>query len=73
MLSWPGSMISGSQAARRRPTTLQLHLGLAESPAPAGALWELLDEERRRTAMVLLSTMIAQSVTGEPQEETDDE
>jgi len=72
MLSWPGSMISGSQAARRYPTTLQLHLGLAESPAPAGALWELLDEERRRTAMVLLSTMIAQSVAGE-QEERDDE
>jgi hypothetical protein len=72
MLSWPGSMISGSQAARRSPTSLQLHLGLAESPAPAGALWELLDEERRRTAMLLLSTMIAQSVAGE-QEETDDE
>lgn len=51
---------------------MQLRLGLAESPAPAGALWELLDEDHRRSAMLLLSTMIAQSVAGE-QEETDGE
>jgi len=38
--------------APRRPN-LQLHLDLAESPAPAAALWELFGEEQRQAAMAL--------------------
>jgi hypothetical protein len=44
---------------------MQLGLDLWEGPAPAAALWELLDEERRRSAMTLLSALIAQAVTGQ--------
>jgi hypothetical protein len=44
---------------------MQLRLDLAESPAPAAALWELLDEEQRRAAATLLATLIAQTVAGE--------
>jgi hypothetical protein len=43
---------------------MQLGLDLWEGPAPAAALWELLDEERRRAAMTLLSALIAQAATG---------
>ena len=41
---------------------MQLRLDLADSPAPVVALWELLEEERRRTAMALLAELIAQTV-----------
>jgi hypothetical protein len=43
---------------------VQLRLELAESPAPAVALWELVGEEQRQTAMVLLAVLIAQTVGG---------
>ena len=49
---------------------MQLRLELAESPAPAVALWELVGEEQRQTAMVLLAALIARTVAGEPDEET---
>jgi hypothetical protein len=54
-----------------RGHSVQLRLDLAESPAPAAALWELLGEEQRRAAMVLLAALIAQTVAGEA--ETDGE
>ena len=38
---------------------------LAESPAPAVALWELVGEQQRETAMTLLAALIASSVAGE--------
>jgi hypothetical protein len=41
-----------------RGQSVQLRLDLAESPAPAAALWELLGEEQRRAAMVLLAALI---------------
>ena len=44
---------------------MQLRLELAESPAPAAALWELLGEQQRQAAMVLLAAMIAQTVAPE--------
>lgn len=44
---------------------MQLRLDLAESPAPAAALWELLGEEQRQAAMVLLAALIAQALGGE--------
>jgi len=44
---------------------VQLRLNLAESPAPAAALWELLGEEQRRAAMTLLAALIAQTIAGE--------
>ena len=44
---------------------MQLRLELAESPAPAVALWELVGEQQRRSAMALLAALIAQSVVGE--------
>jgi hypothetical protein len=40
---------------------MQLGLDLWQGPAPAAALWELLDEERRQAAMTLLSVLIAQA------------
>jgi hypothetical protein len=48
-----------------RGSIVQLRLELAESPAPAVALWELVGEEQRRSAMALLAALIAQSVVGE--------
>ncbi len=45
-----------------RPMVVQLRLDLAESPAPAEALWELVGEQQRQSAMVLLAALIAQSV-----------
>ncbi len=48
---------------------MQLRLELAESPAPAVALWELVGEQQRQTAMTLLTALIAQTVAaadGEP-------
>jgi hypothetical protein len=50
-------------AARR--LIVQLRLELAESPAPAVALWELVGEQQRQAAMVLLAALIAQSVAPE--------
>ncbi|MCA1699506.1 MAG: hypothetical protein LC790_11660 [Actinobacteria bacterium] len=44
---------------------MQLRLELAESPAPAVALWELIGEEQRQTAMALLAALIAQTVAPE--------
>jgi hypothetical protein len=52
-----------------RGPIVQLRLELAESPAPAVALWELVGEQQRETAMVLLAALIARAVTGEPDEE----
>ena len=48
---------------------MQLRLDLAESPAPAAALWELIGEEQRRAAMALLAAMLAQTVAGEEETE----
>lgn len=48
---------------------MQLRLELAESPAPAVALWELVGEEQRQTAMVLLAALIAQTIAGEQDEQ----
>ncbi len=47
---------------------MQLRLDLTETSAPAVALWELVGEEQRRSAMALLAALIARS-TGEPDEE----
>jgi hypothetical protein len=52
-----------------RGPIVQLRLELAESPAPAVALWELVGEEQRQTAMTLLAALIARTVAGEPDEE----
>ena len=48
---------------------MQLRLELAESPAPAVALWELLGEKQRQTAMALLAALIAQTIAGEEVEQ----
>jgi hypothetical protein len=45
-----------------RGSMVQLRLELAESPAPAAALWELVGERQRQAAMVLLAALIAQTV-----------
>jgi hypothetical protein len=65
VLSWASAMI-GARGHR-----VQLRLDLAESPAPAAVLCELLGEEQRRAAMVLLAALIAQTIAGEA--ETDGE
>ena len=44
---------------------MQLRLELAESPASAVALWELVGEPQRQSAMVLLAALIAQTVAPE--------
>ncbi|MGH2866607.1 MAG: hypothetical protein ACRDNK_03430 [Solirubrobacteraceae bacterium] len=41
---------------------MQLRLELAESSAPAVALWELVGEPQRQSAMTLLAVLIAQTV-----------
>ncbi len=41
---------------------MQLRLELAESPAPAAPLWELVGEQQRQAAMALLAALIAQAV-----------
>ncbi|MGH2888442.1 MAG: hypothetical protein ACRDL8_06350 [Solirubrobacteraceae bacterium] len=41
---------------------MQLRLDLAAGPAPLVALWELLEDERRRAAMTLLAELIAQTI-----------
>ena len=45
---------------------MQLRLDLAECPAPAAVLWELVGEEQRQAATALLAALIAQTVVGEP-------
>ena len=44
---------------------MQLRLELAGSPAPAVALWELVGEPERQSAMTLLVVLIARTVAGE--------
>jgi hypothetical protein len=48
-----------------RGPIVQLRLELAESPAPAVALWELVGEQQRQAAMSLLTALIAQTVVPE--------
>jgi hypothetical protein len=49
----------------RRGPFVQLRLELAESPAPAVALWELVGEQQRQAAMSLLAALIAQTILPE--------
>ncbi len=63
--SWTGAMICGQE----RASIVQLRLDLAESPAPAVALWELVGEEQRQAAMALLAALIAQTVAGDRDEQ----
>ncbi len=44
---------------------MQLRLELAGSPAPAVALWELVGESQRQSAMTQLAVLIAQSIAPE--------
>jgi hypothetical protein len=48
-----------------RGQSVQLRLELTESPAPAVALWELVGEQQRQTAMTLLAALIAQTLAPE--------
>jgi hypothetical protein len=48
-----------------RPMVVQLRLDLAESSAPAVALWELVGEDHRQAASTLLAALIAQTVAPE--------
>jgi hypothetical protein len=48
-----------------RSPIVQLRLELAESPAPAVALWELVGEQQRQAAMTLLAALIAQTLVPE--------
>jgi hypothetical protein len=47
-----------------RTEAMQLRLDLAESPAPAAVLWELVGEVERRAAIAQLSALIAEAVVG---------
>jgi hypothetical protein len=60
MASWPGAMIPSASGM-----VMQLRLDLAESPAPAVALWELVGEQQRRAAMSFLALLIAQTIAPE--------
>lgn len=44
---------------------VQLRLEMADSPAPAVALWEMVGEQQREAAMALLAALIAQAVAPE--------
>jgi hypothetical protein len=44
---------------------MQLRLDLAELPAPAVVLWELVGDGQRRAAIALLAAVIARTVAGE--------
>jgi len=57
--SWLGAMILAGGVI------VQLRLEMAESPAPAVALWELVGEHERQAAMSLLAALIAQTVAPE--------
>jgi hypothetical protein len=48
---------------------VQLRLELAESPAPVVVLWELVGEQQRQAAMVLLAELIARTVADDHSEE----
>ena len=48
---------------------MQLLLEMAESTAPAVALWELVGEQQRQAAMVLLAELIARTVADDHSEE----
>jgi hypothetical protein len=50
--------------AQKAGPRVQLRLDLAESPAPAAVLWELLGEDERRAALALLAALIANAVAG---------
>jgi hypothetical protein len=50
---------------RHRGAIVQLRLELAESPAPAVVLWELVGEPQRQVAMSLLAVLIAQTLVPE--------
>jgi hypothetical protein len=63
--SWASAMIRRQAAGG---SIVQLRLELAESPAPAVALWELVGEQQREAAMVLLAALIARTVAGETDE-----
>jgi len=65
--SWAGAIIRARRTPRR--SIVQLRLELAQSPAPAAALWELVDEAQRRAAIALLAALIAQTIAGEADEE----
>jgi hypothetical protein len=52
-----------------RGAIVQLRLEMAESPAPAAVLWELVGEQQRETAMALLAVLIAQTVVPEAGDE----
>lgn len=67
VLSWSSAMIG------LRGAMLQLRLDLVDGRAPVVALWELLEEERRRAAMALLAAMIAQTCAAELREGGGDE
>ena len=41
---------------------MQLRLELSGSAAPAVALWELVGEQQRQSAMTLMAALIAQTV-----------
>lgn len=48
---------------------VQLRLKLAESPAPVVVLWELVGEQQRQAAMVLLAELIARAIADDHSEE----
>jgi hypothetical protein len=48
---------------------VQLWLELAQSPAPAAALWELVGEAQRRGAIALVAALIARTIDREADEE----
>jgi len=67
-----GALTSGRRAMiALRSEAMQLRLERAEWPAPAVALWELVGEQQRQTAMALLAALIAQVVV--PGSVSDDE
>ncbi len=62
---WLNVSSAGSAMIAPRPMVVQLRLDLAESSAPAEALWELVGDEQRQAACTLLVALIAQTVVGE--------
>ena len=64
--SWPSAMI---RAKAGGGAIVQLRLELAESPVPVVVLWELVGEQQREAAMVLLAGLIARTVAGDQHED----
>ena len=58
-------VVWAERRSSREESIVQLRLKLAESAAPAVALWELIGEPERQRAMTLLAALIAQTVAGE--------